>query len=317
MSRIRISLVAILAVVLSASASVGAAQSKRAYYAAVCMARSSKCLYRTARRTNWQCGGFRSARTQPPGCRTLACSWCTSHRNQYPCNVSPLRNICRHRSTPYYPPRPRNPPKPSPYSPPRRPTRPRHPRSGCTWYGSDSVVIDLSQVTPAEGWSKVSRSGFNGLIYEKNKVHGIDRPGARGKMCFNVHTKASGNYFFAALSYAPHNTEHNDMWVNSPDLGFQLWQRRKLWRYAGPEEWLKAYQNNGNKGMSVSLKTKDFDGHRFIVPNVQAGKTFRVCISGRSYKYEVYRLYLIKCTGLYCTGLPMMDLGRYSPSTCT
>lgn len=293
----QLSLVAILLVVLSASAGVGSAASHRGYYAALCMYRSTKCKYRTAGRTNWQCGGFRSARSQPPGCRKLACSWCSTRRNNRRCNTGPLKTICSSSN-----------PNPNPYQPPK---------AGCTWYGSSSVVIDLSQVTPASGWTRTSRSGYNGLVYEKNKVHGIDPPGQRGRMCFKVHVKVSGNYFFAALSYAPHNTEHNDMWVNSPDKGFALWQYNKFWRFATGSEWLKAYQNNGVKGMSVSLKTKDFDGHRFIVPNVRAGQTFRICISGRSYKYEVYRLYLVRCYGIFCKGFPMEDLTKYQPATCT
>lgn len=106
------------------------------------------------------------------------------------------------------------------------------------------------------------------------------------------------------------------MWVNSPDHGFELWQFGKYWRNAGTKEWLKAYQNNGVKGLIDQLKTKDFDGHRFIIPKVKKGQMFRVCISGRSYRYEVFKLFVFKCYGNTCHGVPLHGLQNRNPTQC-
>lgn len=135
-------------------------------------------------------------------------------------------------------------------------------------------------------------------------------------MCFKVKAPSSGKYYLTAVSYAPHPTEHNDVWVET-SKGFELWQNGKYRRYEPPGKWTKAYQNNGKKGLSEMWKTIDFDGHRFIVPNVKAWQTFKVCIAGRSKKYEIFQILLIKCSGKkYCQGGIMKDLFHFKPSKC-
>lgn len=306
----------LLALLLAASNC--AAQGSR-YHAAMCISQSSGCTLRIAGLTDGVCKAKTEAQRQTNECREAACKWCAlpGKRDIFPCNQAPLTSICRAGSRPP----PRNLPSPSstPSSSPRPAGNRPHTRvpPGCVWTAaSDSIVISLGRVTPAAGWTPTQRDGFRGLIYEKNKNRGIDPKGKRGKMCFNVRAKQKGNYFFAALSYAPHNTEHNDMWVNSPDKGFSLWKRGVFWRTASTAEWLKAYQNSGTRGITVSLKTKDFDGHRFLVPNVRANEVFRICISGRSYRYSVFRLYLVNCTGRFCVGFPRLDLDKLPVSSC-
>lgn len=298
------------------------------YHAAKCLAEGTRCTSQIAQKSD-TCLPSRRPREQPAKCRRLACLWCElkGKRALYPCNELPLTSLCDEGSVTRPTPSPKpiaSSPRPVRRSPSPRPARspspPQTKGANCVWTAntpSNSIVIDLSAVArPASGWTRTSRSGFSGLVYEKSKNGGIDPAGKKGVMCFNVRASSSGNYFFAALSYAPHPTEHNDMWVNSPTYGFELWQANKKWRNASTKEWLKAYQNNGNKGLSVSLKTKDFDGHRFIVPNVVAGQDFRICMSGRSYKYEVFRLYLVKCSGDFCKGRPITDLQQRPVSKC-
>lgn len=171
-----------------------------------------------------------------------------------------------------------------------------------------------------DGWVPTKRDGLIGLVYEPSKNRGIDMRGAKGKMCFNVNVKIPGGYYFTALSYAPHNTEHNDMWVES-SLGFELWKGGKNGTLGGvvkPTEWRKAYQNYGIRGISDDLKTIDFNGHRFIIPVVNSDAGFQVCVSGRSYRYEVFRLILVKCKGVVCTGgaWVLHDLRERPLSTC-
>lgn len=140
-------------------------------------------------------------------------------------------------------------------------------------------------------------------------------------MCFNVSAEIPGDYYLTALSYAPHNTEHNDMWVQS-SLGFELWKGGRNGTLGGVVEgtgWRKAYQNYGIRGISDDLKTIDFNGHRFIIPGVRRRETFWVCVSGRSYRYEVFRLILLKCEGVVCTGgaWVLKDLRERPLSTCS
>lgn len=168
----------------------------------------------------------------------------------------------------------------------------------------------------------VERDGLTGLVYEPTKNLGIDFRGVKGKLCFNIHVKLPGGYYLTALSYAPHNTEHNDMWVRS-SLGFELWKGGRNGTLGGvvkPREWRKAYQNYGTRGISDDLKTIDFNGHRFIIPVAEKkeGERFQVCVSGRSYRYEVFRLILVKCKGVVCTGgaWVLQDLRQRPVSPC-
>lgn len=182
------------------------------------------------------------------------------------------------------------------------PTEGRQKPGACVWQGDDSATVNLDAVIPAKGWSVAERDGLTGLVYEKNKNMGIDQPGL-GVMCFPVRVQQAGDYFLTAVSYAPHHTEHNDDWM-------AVSKELRLWRINGkkfftkpPMTYLKAYQNNGIKGMSTEMKTKDHDGHRFIIMDVGAGEKFEVCMAGRSYRYEVYRLVMKKCgDGDECKG---------------
>lgn len=149
---------------------------------------------------------------------------------------------------------------------------------------------------PAKGWTPIRRGNFRGLVYEKSKGGGIDLPGKHGKMCFKIRPKYSGSYFYTAVSYAEHWTEHNDLWtMSSKGFHHYKWNSPRKKFVSGPQAWLKGYQNNGPAGMSGTLSTKDHDSHIFIIPNVVAGKRFTLCISGRSYRYEVFRLLLVHC----------------------
>lgn len=183
---------------------------------------------------------------------------------------------------------------------------------------SDRVVIDLARVPLVDGWTRKSRSGLTGIEYNRDGAGGRDGAGERGVMCFPVRAREDGGYYFTAISYAPHNTEHNDAWVRS-DKGFTLWRQGRdgeFWRRADSSEWLKAYQNSGGSRISEDFKTRDHDGHRFIIPNVRAGETFNVCISGRSFRYELFKLALIKCEGRFCTGGIMQNLRPLASSQC-
>ena len=182
---------------------------------------------------------------------------------------------------------------------------PEHAAGSCTWEGDDEVVVDLGSVTPTpdRGWERTERDGFSGLIYRPRWGNGLTPAAAGGAMCFPVRVAQDGDYFWTFVSYAPHRTEHNDAWVKT-DLPLRLW---KTWgdRFLDTpaNTWLKAYHSNGvDRGMSVEMKTVDHDGHRFAVRDVKAGQTFNVCLSGRSFRFSVFRFALKKCFGKICEG---------------
>lgn len=184
------------------------------------------------------------------------------------------------------------------------------------WTGNgDKIVIDLGKVALPTGWDRCRRNGKTGMIFNRSPAKHISPPGRYGKVCFKVKPPMSGTYYFTGITYAPHHTEHNDVWVET-DKGFELWQRGRKNQYVKPGKWLKAYQNNGLKGMAETLSTIDFNSHRFLIPNVVKGQTFNVCLSGRSKKYEVYQLVLIRCTGMLCKGYITSGLLNMPPSKC-
>lgn len=200
------------------------------------------------------------------------------------------------------------PPTPSPKTAP----------SQCVWTGSGagrSVVVDLGIIPPSKYWKRTWRQGMKGLVYKNGPPGGISKPGAFGKACFNIRAPKTGKYYFSAISYAPHNTEHNDVWVSS-SKGFHIWKWGKRGNNIAPNKWTKAYQNNGRKGISDDLKTVDHNGHRFIIPNVTKWKKFQICISGRSKLYEIYKLILVQCEGFFCEGGVMKGLEKLKSSNC-
>lgn len=240
--------------------------------------------------------------SQPKACHKITCHYCNqkNRRRKNICNSIKWGNVCSFV-------------KQSEKLISKRPLI--RMGKGCTWNAhNDAIVIPLARVpNRGTGWTFIRRDGLDGLIYEKNLGMGIDNPGKKGLMCFPVRAWSDGSYYMSAVSYAPHVTEHNDVWVqSSKPIG--LWQGGRLWRTARNWEWLKAYQND--VGWSIDFKTKDFDGHQFVIKDVGANEKFFVCLSGRSYKYEMYRLVIAKCKGGSCNGNVMGGIRNFEESRC-
>lgn len=183
----------------------------------------------------------------------------------------------------------------------------RRPAGACTWEGTDELRLDLGQVLPVSGWEPRVRSEsgltLNGLVYKPDVSSGIDSEGS-GELCFPVTMSTSGNYFFTMISYTPKRTDHNDMWVTtSKQLRMSAIRDSRTFD-SEPLKYLKAFQNRANI-FATSMKNKDRDGHRFEIVGVDAGVSFRVCISGRSSKFEIFALVLKRCEGLICEGRGM------------
>lgn len=186
---------------------------------------------------------------------------------------------------------------------------------GCIYMGGSKAVISLGSVSPKDGWDRVSRGGMSGLIFESGKTHGTVPGGTRGEYCFDVKMAEGGDYYLTALSAAPHPTEHNDCWLSS-SLGFKL-LREGNFKSAGADTWLKGYQNKGNNEINNVISTEDHNAHAFIVPGVKAGMGFKVCMSGRSFKFEMFKLVLMKCSGTGCSPRNMTPmLGSLTATEC-
>lgn len=269
------------------------------WFAATCIAKSGHCTKYYARRSGNRCTRYTIAHKQSKRCLQYACSWCRTSKSRLrklPCRSKPMRHLCKYRGIP------------SPYLKKQRKT--------CTWTGSDHVVVDLSHIRPSGGWTRCNRAGYQGLQFTHSPYEHITPPGKRGVLCFSIRANVPGSFFVAALSYAPHPTEHNDVWVRS-SLGFKLRKFEKAARSVRPNHWIKAYQNNGKKGMSHLFRSVDHDGHSIMVPNVAARKRFQICVAGRSTLYEMYRIMLVKCTSMFCHGAVMQASHlNQAPSKC-
>ncbi|KAI0561259.1 hypothetical protein FGB62_89g09 [Gracilaria domingensis] len=195
-------------------------------------------------------------------------------------------------------------------------TMPPMTRSRCTYTGSNRVTISLGSVTPVDGWVRKSRGGLSGLVFRPDKNHGILKPGVEGEMCFSVRLSEPGDYHLTAVSAAPDRTENNDMWIKCSK---PLTLIRKGVVNNGNTDWYKGYQNDGSNKIADHLKTVDNRGHDFVITNVRANENFNICISGRSYRYEVFKIIANKCDSARClSGVSRRgSLINSEPSSCS
>ena len=170
----------------------------------------------------------------------------------------------------------------------------------CTYVGHNQIVVDLGNVASADGWTPVTREGLGGLVYRSDLNEGVVRPS--GAMCFPMKVERAGDYYLTAATYAPHRTENNDFWIRATKP-LRMWKRGgNTFFDSDAGRYVKAYQNDGASGISVRMFSKDHDPHRIIVRDVAANESFTVCVAGRSFRYEVYRVALMRCFKDICTG---------------
>ena len=281
------------------------------YFGAICIRRSNNCNRFYSRWSGHRCVANRAFDQQPPRCYNYVCAWCFQYpKRQYksPCNGNMIRQVCKSKSDTPPPPQQQQPPSPSPKG--------TNNNGQCTWTGRDNrVVIDFGKIPVPRGWDRVQRGNARGIIFLRSPSKNISPPGKYGKFCVTVNPPETGRYYFTAISYAPHPTEHNDVWVDSSN-GFELWKHGRKHSYVRPGSWTKAYQNNGKKGMSDEWRTIDFNGHRFIIPNVVRGRRMRICLSGRSKRYSIFQIIVAKCWGDNCSGGRMKGLMGLSATKC-
>lgn len=260
------------------------------YQAALCVSKAKNCTSESAKLSG-ACKTDTWATLQPKTCLRRACTYCVQYGKPLsaPCDTPPVEKACGMFMDKYPDLLPS--PSPSPSATLKKP-------SSCVWTAvGDSIVVPLGEIAPVKYWTPITRNGLKGIIYKKDKNRGIDPRGKFGHMCFRLKAKEAGRYYLSAVSYAPHVTDNNDFWIKtSKTFRHRRYGSGNTFTTA-PGVWLKAYQNNGPKGFGGALSTKDHDPHTFIVLDVKAREIFTVCISGRSFKFELYRIVLINCAG--------------------
>lgn len=266
------------------------------YYSAACLAKGTGCGPWVANRSNG-CKPNRLAKNQPGSCKQAGCTWCRTKNPTefFPCKTDTIKGICSGSG----------------------PSPPQPPPGQCAYRTntrSKSIVISMGNVQPKDGWTRISRAGYTGIIYRRNLGGGRDNPGQKGVYCFPIIPRESGSYQLTTLSYTPSFTEHNDVWLKASSPGFSFWMEGRFYRTT--TDWVKGYQNDDGR-ISDNMFHKDWDPHRFMLKNVRAGRKIDVCISGRSYKYELYRIVIKKCVGRECRGFKMSNAKNLPVSRCS
>lgn len=285
---------------------VATVASKAPYFSASCLYHGTTCSRLESSRSK-VCTATLDAESQSPTCVRQACSYCmrkAAYQREFPCHSRVVASLCGYKYAG------------------KRPVSAldvnKGSRKPCVWsstVSADTVTVDLSKVRPTHAWKRCGRSGMSGLVYKPQFTHGIDAKGEDGVLCFDVRAPSSGTYYLTALSYAPHGTDNNDVWLRC-SKPISLWRHGIKKRTVGGNEWMKVYQNKGPRGISQEWKTINNNGHRLLIPGLSKNEVFQVCLSGRSYKYELYSVVMVRCTGGYCKGKVYEDITRRPQSVC-
>lgn len=180
---------------------------------------------------------------------------------------------------------------------------------GCVWrFGPNgTLAIPLSAVPPTGLWS---RGGRGGLVWRAgDPTELVDEPSAEGTLCFSVRPPTDGHYYVTAHSAAPHRTEHNDAWLSFSG-GIDLFRAgtHVLWdlydEYGGDGEdgthFMKVYENEGDNVIADMISSIDGYRHVLVTRRLLGGEEYELCIAGRSSKYTMFSLVLVRCEGIDC-----------------
>lgn len=157
----------------------------------------------------------------------------------------------------------------------------------------------MARVEPFSKWTKTA-SG-DGIVWRAgDSSTKVNSPA--GEKCFRVRFSSPGAYYVTAHSSAPHWSEHNDMWIRF-SRGLRLFNagtmaekksRMSMYRY------FKAYQNIGRNRKADIISSVNHNPHIMVTSWVETGKFYELCIAGRSSKFTVYDLVMVKCMGMGC-----------------
>lgn len=156
------------------------------------------------------------------------------------------------------------------------------------------VVMCLSKVQPQSSWT---RKG-TGLIWKANVDNEIDPPGL-GEICINFKVPKTGTYYVTAITSAPRKSDNNDLWIKL-DAGLRLLHAKSLKLHSSGHDYFKGYQNLGENIKADILSSVDRNPHIFVSKEMKGGATEKLCISGRSSRFTVYKIVLVRCSGEEC-----------------
>lgn len=170
------------------------------------------------------------------------------------------------------------------------------PSTDCTFKGTGDIVdIRMADLASRGEWT---RSSGGSLTWKKEVGRGVIKPNAVETICAKFSPAKSGIYYFTARSRASGWTEHNDAWFRlSMPLILSRLVHKQVKRFPAGK-FFKGYQNEGPGKWSMYLRTIDHNGHDVLTTPLVSGETYEVCVAGRSTKFTVSDLILVKCSGV-------------------
>lgn len=167
---------------------------------------------------------------------------------------------------------------------------------------NDRVVIPMKD-TPAEAqWTRTT-DGLDGLEWRANDSRIWPSVTGRGEYCYHVKFARQGTYFVTAQTRAQGIKQHNDMYMRfSGELEFYHADIMRPFPYfiRARNSYFKVYQNVGVNQLTKVLSTIDGIPHILVTKHVKSTRKYHVCISGRSSKFAVYRIFFIRCHKMQC-----------------
>lgn len=166
------------------------------------------------------------------------------------------------------------------------------------------VIVGTKGVKLSKGWVRQN----DGIAYLPHSSSTKLTPRGDAPVYFDFKAKKTGRHAFVVDLTTRANSEHNDIWIWM-EKGFQLVKEgRPPIRETG---WIKGFQKLSSRG--VALVSGDHDPYSISTGEIlQAGKTYRFGIAGRSTKVTIHRTLLYVCKGIECTRWK----GRHLQETC-
>lgn len=123
-----------------------------------------------------------------------------------------------------------------------------------------------------------------------------DRSG-NSKLLYNFTAPATSRYAFTLDWETAGYTDHNDVWVEFPRVGWRLERKDASTTFNG---WVKAYQNKN--GRATAAYSIDFNPHAIsTMKKLKEGEQYTVKLSGRSTRVKVFSIVMFPCKGDQCT----------------
>lgn len=291
---------------LAAAAAVAALAAAVAGYsdydAAKCVSEGGGCSGWRAEKAKHWCRAGRSPHDQDPCCKHKACEWCRSHSYTGFCHSGEIKGVCGNGWGNYH------------QCQQGHTTnnnnnngggnggssngghylqQSRSGGGGCVWkmgYGKNNLVINPSGSAQGQ-WQE----SWNGITYKPGDYnpHQIDGQGSSA-ITYRFQVNQGGSYYVTARSTAAAHTEHNDVWLKC-NAGLKLVSMAHRGTSGYNYGYIKAYQNEFSG--SMTLYSKDHDPHQIVTGHLNPGQTYELTISGRSTRFKIERLVLVRCQG--------------------